>query len=62
MSTRIDVRNPRTGAIDFSFEAADEAAIAAEARRLREGQIGWEALGLEGRIGVMRRWSGTAPP
>lgn len=56
MSTRIDVRNPRTGAIDFSFEAADEAAVAAEARRLREGQKGWEALGLDGRIHVMLRW------
>ncbi|MGI4881302.1 MAG: aldehyde dehydrogenase family protein, partial [Janthinobacterium lividum] len=53
----IDVRNPRSGAIDFSFEAAGEAEVAAAAARLRAGQPAWRALGVEGRISAMRRWA-----
>jgi acyl-CoA reductase-like NAD-dependent aldehyde dehydrogenase len=55
--SQIDVRNPRTGRIDFSFPAAGEAEVAKEAARLRAGQKRWAAAGLDHRIGVMRRWA-----
>ena len=54
---RIDVRDPRTGATEFSFDAADAATVAAAAKRLRAHQPGWEALGVGGRIAVMQRWA-----
>jgi len=57
MPTTIDVRNPRTGEIDFHIEAASADEVAAVARRLREGQKAWAALGIQGRIAVMRRWA-----
>jgi acyl-CoA reductase-like NAD-dependent aldehyde dehydrogenase len=57
MPTTIDVRNPRTGEIDFHIEASDAAEVAAVAKRLRQGQKAWAALGLEGRVAVMRRWA-----
>jgi succinate-semialdehyde dehydrogenase/glutarate-semialdehyde dehydrogenase len=56
-AARIDVRDPRSGNTEFSFDAADAAAVAAKARRLRANQPAWEALGLNGRIAVMHRWA-----
>lgn len=53
----IDVRDPRTGRVDFRFSAATASETAAIARRLREGQKGWEALGLEGRCAAMHAWA-----
>lgn len=50
MSTRnLAVKNPRTGQIDFTIEAADADAVQAMARRAREAQRAWHVLGLEGR-------------
>ncbi len=50
MSTRdVAVKNPRTGQIDFTIEAADADAVQAIAQRAREAQRAWHALGLEGR-------------
>ncbi|WP_212611908.1 aldehyde dehydrogenase family protein [Sphingomonas baiyangensis] len=54
----LPVRNPRTGATDFSLAVEPAAAVAAKAAALRAAQPAWEALGLEGRIAVMRRWLG----
>jgi acyl-CoA reductase-like NAD-dependent aldehyde dehydrogenase len=53
----IDVRNPRTGEIDFRIEAMDAAAIAAEAARLRAGQPGWQALGADARARHLSNWA-----
>lgn len=53
----IDVRDPRTGRIEFSFAAATPAETALMAQRLREGQRHWEALGLEGRCAAMHAWA-----
>ncbi|MET0238671.1 MAG: aldehyde dehydrogenase family protein [Sphingobium sp.] len=41
----MQVRNPRTGAFDYAIVPLDSAGVAAEARRLREGQPAWAALG-----------------
>lgn len=50
MSRRdLDVKNPRTGQVDFRIEAADVEAVQALASRARAAQKAWQALGLEGR-------------
>jgi len=54
----IAVRNPRTGATDFMLSVTPAEEVAAKAARLREGQVRWAAMGLDGRIGVMQRWLG----
>src|SRR5690606_20504199 len=53
------VRNPRTGQVDFELPVSSRAEVAAKAARLRENQRQWEALGVEGRCGVMARWLGA---
>lgn len=50
-------RNPRTGEEDYSFAAADPAAVAAVASALRARQPAWEALGAEGRAAVLLRFA-----
>jgi succinate-semialdehyde dehydrogenase/glutarate-semialdehyde dehydrogenase len=54
----LPVRDPRTGAIEFALAVTPSDDVAAKAKRLRDAQPGWAALGLEGRIAVMRRWLG----
>jgi len=50
MSTRnLAVKNPRTGQVDFTLEAADAVAVQALASLARSAQPAWQALGLEGR-------------
>jgi len=50
MSTpNLAVKNPRTGQVDFTIEAADAVAMQALASRARSAQSAWQALGLEGR-------------
>ena len=50
MSTsNLAVKNPRTGQVDFTIEAADPGAVQALASRARSAQPAWQALGLEGR-------------
>ncbi len=51
------VRNPRTGAFDYEIACATPEAIAAEAKRLRDAQPAWHALGPEGRAAVLNRWA-----
>jgi len=53
----IDVRNPRTGEIDFRFDPASPDQVVAEGRRLRAAQPEWQAMGVEGRAEVLRRWA-----
>lgn len=53
----IPVRNPRTGEIDYSIEAASAAEIAATAARLRAAQPAWLALGAERRAAALLAWA-----
>jgi acyl-CoA reductase-like NAD-dependent aldehyde dehydrogenase len=53
---RVDVVNPRTGAVDCRFTAPSRAELAAEARRLRAAQRAWRNAPLAHRIEVMSRW------
>jgi acyl-CoA reductase-like NAD-dependent aldehyde dehydrogenase len=53
------VRNPRTGQVDFELAVSTPAEVSAKAAALRAAQPAWEALGVEGRCGVMARWLGA---
>ena len=46
--------NPRTGKVDYAFDAISPADVASEAERLRAAQPAWEALGPEGRAERLR--------
>jgi aldehyde dehydrogenase (NAD+) len=52
----LEVRNPRTGEVDYQFSPTTMDELQAIARRARGAQPAWEALGLEGRIKVMKAW------
>lgn len=53
----IAVRNPRTGANDYTINPPSADEMKALGARLRAGQPAWEALGAEGRAEVLRRWA-----
>lgn len=57
MTRTIDVRNPRTGEIDYEFTAPTTDVIADECRKLREAQKKWEEVPMAYRIDVMRQWA-----
>src|SRR5262245_2992587 len=52
------VRNPRTGATEFSFPVATSQEVAEKAAGLRRKQKVWAARPIAERIGIMRRWVG----
>ncbi|MGY6533593.1 aldehyde dehydrogenase family protein [Glycocaulis sp.] len=54
---KIEVANPRTGAVDYRFEAVDEAGLAKLAARLRAAQTGWAARSIEERCKVLLGWA-----
>ena len=49
MSRKLEVKNPRTGAVDFHIDALDDAEVAAVAAKLRSNQSDWLARGMTGR-------------
>ena len=53
----IDVRNPRTGEVDYAIEAVSAGEIATTAARLRTAQPTWLARGPRGRAEVLLRWA-----
>ncbi len=56
MSMRpFDVRNPRTGTVDYSITPLDRDALAARLAVLRAGQAKWLEIGLPGRIRAMEQ-------
>lgn len=52
----IAVRHPRTGQIDATIQADDEARIGEKAQRVRRHQAGWYAEGVEHRVSALRQW------
>jgi acyl-CoA reductase-like NAD-dependent aldehyde dehydrogenase len=52
----IEVRNPRSGEIDYRFQAPTAAELQARLAGLRAAQKSWSARSLEERIEVLRRW------
>ncbi len=53
----IEVCNPRTGEIDYSFIRPDRASIAGHCRDLRAAQPGWAALDMRERAAILERWA-----
>ena len=53
---RIDVRNPRTGEVDYHFDAPTDAQLRATLGQLRAAQRAWSARPLAERIAVLQRW------
>lgn len=57
MSNMIEVANPRTGVVDYTFEAVDEAGLTALASRLRAAQTGWSVRPVKERCQVLLGWA-----
>ena len=53
---RIEVRNPRTGATEFSFGVTGPQEVASKVARLRDAQKIWAARSISDRVAIMRRW------
>lgn len=53
---KLDVRNPRTGFLDYSVDAHSREEIDAVATRLRAGQSQWEQGGVGARVEAMLQW------
>jgi acyl-CoA reductase-like NAD-dependent aldehyde dehydrogenase len=53
---RIEARNPRSGEIDFAFNAPTSAELATRLDGLRAAQRRWRARTLDERIEILRRW------
>ncbi|WP_232823064.1 aldehyde dehydrogenase family protein [Oceanibium sediminis] len=54
--TTIEVRNPRTGAVDYRFQPTTPAELEQIAIAARAAQVDWLALELEARIAILARW------
>ena len=54
----IEVRNPRTGQIDYDFNAPNELELATRLGAMRHAQQRWAARPLEERIAILKRWRG----
>lgn len=48
--TVLNARDPRTGALDFQFEAISSEAIQRTAKHMRTAATAWQALSMDGRI------------
>ena len=53
----MNVRNPRTGQVDYQFESSANSVIADTVAQVRSAQPGWFAGGLAHRVAVLRAFS-----
>jgi succinate-semialdehyde dehydrogenase/glutarate-semialdehyde dehydrogenase len=56
-TNKIDVRNPRTGEIDYAITPPTRDELSDECKRLRDAQVEWSNAPLSHRIEVMRKWA-----
>lgn len=56
MSSRISVRNPRTGEADYWIEPPSAGELGATAGRMRKAQLSWQEIGVEKRAGALVAW------
>jgi len=54
--TKIEARNPRTGEIDYQFEATSSKQVSTIAKTMQAAQPNWNAIGLQARIKVLQQW------
>jgi acyl-CoA reductase-like NAD-dependent aldehyde dehydrogenase len=53
----LHARNPRTGEIDYSFEATSEKELVSIVTDLRAGQPFWAAMSLQERTRILSDWA-----
>jgi len=56
MDTKLNVRNPRSGKVDYWITPPTPEQLAKQCARLREAQIDWQQAGLEQRIEALQQW------
>ena len=56
MINQIEVRNPRTGKIDYSITSPTKTELTETCDRLRQAQVDWQRGGLERRIETVQQW------
>ncbi|HAA33269.1 MAG TPA: aldehyde dehydrogenase [Cyanobacteria bacterium UBA8553] len=56
MTAQLNVRNPRTGKVDYWITPPTPDRLVAECTRLRQAQIDWSQGGLEHRIEALQAW------
>jgi succinate-semialdehyde dehydrogenase / glutarate-semialdehyde dehydrogenase len=56
MDAKLNVRNPRSGKVDYWITPPTPEQLAAQCTRLREAQIDWQQGGLEQRIEALQQW------
>lgn len=54
--SQINVRNPRTGEYDYSFESASPTQVAQICQEIRQAQKHWSSAGFEYRRNALMRW------
>ncbi len=55
--TTIDVRNPRSGLVDYQIRPPSSEELAARCNELRTAQQAWAEMPVATRVAVMRRWA-----
>ncbi len=58
-TTMMQARNPRSGEIDYQFEATSPSAISDLAKDMRGAQASWNQAGLAKRIEVLQQWKSS---
>jgi acyl-CoA reductase-like NAD-dependent aldehyde dehydrogenase len=56
MTEPIQVRNPRTGELDYTIAPPSSDRIEQQCLRLRQGQRQWQQIGVAGRIAALQQW------
>jgi succinate-semialdehyde dehydrogenase / glutarate-semialdehyde dehydrogenase len=56
MTQPIEVRNPRTGKLDHAIAPPSSDLIEKQCLRLRQTQMHWQQIGIEGRIEALQHW------
>jgi succinate-semialdehyde dehydrogenase / glutarate-semialdehyde dehydrogenase len=56
MNEPIEVRNPRTGKLDYEIIPPSEDLIEQQCLHLRQAQIYWQQIGIESRIEALQQW------
>ncbi|NWD25654.1 aldehyde dehydrogenase family protein [Pseudomonas yamanorum] len=57
MTLEIDVKNPRTGTVDYRIARLSETDFDTVCQELRSGQKTWSKAGLEARVKVLLQWA-----
>lgn len=56
MTQSIQVRNPRSGKLDYEIAPPSSNLLKQQCLRLRQEQIHWQQIGVEGRIETLQHW------